>query len=765
MGKRRRGRGRAAAQQSSDDGESSGDESVSGVWELDVEELRGRLAAQPKLTPEPEIEDAKASIADKEPRRAIDAISANGCCQCFTVHMCLAVFGLLTAGLLLTAVGAGTAPHLTPANVFQTYQGVEECVMLLNGDLIPASKWSGDPKELSKFSREKIEARMEKAKELEPEEEPEPEPSGEEEAGAFECQDCGRRFDTQQGVNSHKQFCTGAIEEGDYEAETAAARAFLGDLGLKFGEIADAANIGDVDGVSETAGADRLLDKVHAEVAGLKGAKLGAKLRTVDVALATAASDAQRRDAYVLARVKRLVEPVLLARTYFWKNGEFQRLRCQAYVQGLGKGRSKNKSTRLRSMIKDVSGTPASKSLSNNDALEAALVEAYEAKTPEVAEESKYNPFAAPKIKEVIEKHGVALRGDAGDAAVLEAVAKTATSLLQQTKGGFMATNGSVVYVQTLWLLRLILDGRVVRKDREETGKIFERFKADDEGKREGYTVADGWRSAAGLKPGERVHYSHSAPFDEALHTRGEIVYGGNGTNGRTVVCFIIEGRKYFVLFCGREDYVLVNEVSMDCLAFVAATVVPIVLAETSSRPGDENYDALSSDKLPRIKDILASELGEHYNRGNFRNKWKNMTGFFDGFFALVLLAILHKGGTITEAPGRLSAVAGGVPKQGRRGSEDGPEDGFHFDEGQVRNLILRLKGGGSGMCGGRSGRDGRDSDDDDGGTGPGMSGSGRGRAKRPKYDPFEGLDPWTPWNTNQVLVGVDGPGDGSGAG
>ena len=62
MGKRRRGHGRAAAQQSSDDGESSGDESVSGVWELDVEELRGRLAAQPKLTPEPEIEDAKASI-------------------------------------------------------------------------------------------------------------------------------------------------------------------------------------------------------------------------------------------------------------------------------------------------------------------------------------------------------------------------------------------------------------------------------------------------------------------------------------------------------------------------------------------------------------------------------------------------------------------------------------------------------------------------------------------------------------------------------
>ena len=759
MGKRRRGRGRAAAQQSSDDGESSGDESVSGVWELDVEELRGKLRQQPvEEWPgrDEEIRACEESIADKAPRRASDAISANGCCMCFTVHMCLAVFGLLTAGLLLTAVGAGTAPHLTPANVFQTYQGVEECVMLLNGDLIPASKWSGDPKELSKFSREKIEARMEKAKELEPEEEPEPEPSGEEEAGAFECQDCGRRFDTQQGVNSHKQFCTGAIEEGDYEAETAAARAFLGDLGLKFGEIADAANIGDVDGVSETAGADRLLDKVHAEVAGLKGAKLGAKLRTVDVALATAASDAQRRDAYVLARVKRLVEPVLLARTYFWKNGEFQRLRCQAYVQGLGKGRSKNKSTRLRSMIKDVSGTPASKSLSNNDALEAALVEAYEAKTPEVAEESKYNPFAAPKIKEVIEKHGVALRGDAGDAAVLEAVAKTATSLLQQTKGGFMATNGSVVYVQTLWLLRLILDGRTAK---DGYSKTFEDFKADDEGKREGYFEADGWLSAKGLKPGERAAYNHSKKYDEARDTLGEIVYGGNGTNGRTVVCFIIEGRKYFVLFCGREDYVLVNEVSMDCLAFVAATVVPIVLAETSSRPGDENYDALSSDKLPRIKDILASELGEHYNRGNFRNKWKNMTGFFDGFFALVLLAILHKGGTITEAPGRLSAVAGGVPKQGRRGSEDGPEDGFHFDEGQVRNLILRLRGGGSGMCRGKgsSSGNGGESDNDDGAGPTGTGSSGGGGAKKKKRPRNMGGLMGTDWNPAQWRAGTNG--------
>ena len=141
------------------------------------------------------------------------------------------------------------------------------------------------------------------------------------------------------------------------------------------------------------------------------------------------------------------------------------------------------------------------------------------------------------------------------------------------------------------------------------------------------------------------------------------------------------------------------------------------------------------------------------------------MTGFFDGFFALVLLAILHKGGTITEAPGRLSAVADRVPKQGRQGSEN-REDNWHFDEEQVGNLILHLRSGGSGMCGGRSGRGGRDSDDDDGGAAPTGSGpSGRGRAKRPKYDPFEGLDPWTPWNTNQVLVGVDGPGDGSGAG
>ena len=465
--------------------------------------------------------------------------------------------------------------------------------------------------------------------------------------------------------------------------------------------------------------------------------------------------------------MKRLVEPVLLARTNFYdESGEFQRSKCEAYVRGLQAIDGRRKDKRLRRMIKDVSGTPASGYLKSNDALETALVGAFEDKPPAVVEASTYHPLAAPKIEEVIKDYGEQLRGDAGDDAVLEAVAETATGLLQQTKGGFMATNGSVVYVQTLWLLRLILDGRVVRKDREETGKIFERFKADDEGKREGYTVADGWRSAAGLKPGERVHYSHSAPFDEALHTRGEIVYGGNGTDGWLVVCFIVEGRKYFVLFQGREDFVLVNKVTIECLAFVAKTVVPIVLAETSNRLGDENYDALSSDALPRLKDILASERDEVYNRWGFRGKWKAMTRFFDGFFADVLKAILHKGGTITEAPAALSAAADGVGKQGECGGA-GPEDRWSFDEEQVGNLILRLHGGGSGMCGGRDtgGGYGPDSDDDGAAAPNGSGPSGRGRAKRPKYDPFEGLDPWTPWNVNQVLVGVDGSGDGSGAG
>ena len=112
-----------------------------------------------------------------------------------------------------------------------------------------------------------------------------------------------------------------------------------------------------------------------------------------------------------------------------------------------------------------------------------------------------------------------------------------------------------------------------------------------------------------------------------------------------------------------------------------------------------------------------------------------------------------------------ISAAAGEVGKQGESWGA-GPEDHWHFDEEQVGNLILHLRGGGSGMCGGKGGRGGRDSDDDDGGAAPTGSGpSGRGRAKRPKYDPFEGLDPWTPWNVNQVLVGVDGSGDGSGAG
>ena len=164
-------------------------------------------------------------------------------------------------------------------------------------------------------------------------------------------------------------------------------------------------------------------------------------------------------------------------------------------------------------MIKDVSGTPAPGSLKSNDALETALVGAYEDKPPAVVEESKYDPLAAPEIKKVIAEHGEKLRGRANDDEVLEAVAETATRLLQQTKGGFMATNGSVVYVQTLWLLRLILDGRTVHE--RSTSTIFEDFKADKEGKREGYTDADGWFSAARLKPEERVSYNQSAPYDE----------------------------------------------------------------------------------------------------------------------------------------------------------------------------------------------------------------------------------------------------------
>ena len=403
-------------------------------------------------------------------------------------------------------------------------------------------------------------------------------------------------------------------------------------------------------------------------------------------------------------------------------------------------------------MIKDVSGSSASAKSQN--ALEAALVEAYEAKTPEDMEASTYDPLAAPEISKVIEDYGEQLRGGAGDAEVLEAVAKTATSLLQQTKGGFMATNGSVVYVCTAWLLRLILEGRPCGYH----DAIFEAFKADDEGKREGYFDADAWLSAAGLKPSERVPYNHSEKCDEARHTRGEVVWGGNGTNGRTIVCFIVQGRKYFVLFEGSEDYVLVNEVTMECLAFVAETVVPIVLAETSSRRGDANYGALSSDELPRIRDILASEQDEHENRRGFRVKWKAMTGFFDGFFALVLKAILHKGGTITEAPGRLSAKAGGVGKQGECGGA-GPEDHWHFDEGQVRNLILRLRGGGSGMCRGKgsSSGNGGESDNDDGAGPTGTGSSGGGGAKKKKRPRNMGGLMGTDWNPAQWRAGTNG--------
>ena len=129
--------------------------------------------------------------------------------------------------------------------------------------------------------------------------------------------------------------------------------------------------------------------------------------------------------------------------------------------------------------------------------------------------------------------------------------------------------------------MRLILDGRPIGRGR---GKIFEDFKADDEGKRAGYFEADEWLSAVNLDEAKRVPYNHSEKFDEARHTRGEVVWGGNGTEGRSIVCFIVEGRKYFVLFCGREDYVLVNKVTMSCLAYFASLALPIVLAETSER-------------------------------------------------------------------------------------------------------------------------------------------------------------------------------------
>ncbi len=744
-----------------DGGESSGDESACGVWELDVEQLRGKLREQPVEEwrgRNEEIHACEESIRKKEDLEASAAISANGCCQCFTVHMYLAVFVVWTAGLLLTAVGAaGTAPRLTPSNVFQKYQGVEECVMLRNGDLIPVSKWSGDPKELCDFSCEKMEARMEKAKELEPEPE-EPEPSGEEE-GEFKCEECGRCFDKEKGLNMHiTKMHAGGVENDDvdYEAETAAARAFLdgSDLGLL--EIVDAADVAGINGLTFHSPADRLLEKVHDEVEGLKGAELRAKLRTVDVALATAASDAQRRDAYVLARVKRVVEPVLLARTNFYdESGVFRRPLCEAYVRGLRKRQERDRADRLRKMIKGLGGDTCSGL--RLAAIEAALVDAYEAKTPEVVEASTYNPLAAPKIEEVIAKHGEKLRGRANDDAVLEAVAETATRLLQQTKGGFMATNGSVVYVHTLWLLRLIVDGRTVSP--HNGTKIFEDFKADDEGKRDGYFEADGWWSAVGLEEAERAPYNHSAPFDEAHHTLGEVVWGGNGTEGRVIVCFIIEGRKFFVLFQGREDFVLVNKVTMDCLAYFASLALPILLAEAAdSRERAAGF--LDSDKLPRLKDILASKRDEVNNRGNFRHKWNAMTGFMDGFYARVLRAIAEKGGTITEAPGRLSRAADdGVPKQGPRGSADGPEDHWHFDEGQVGNLILRLRGGGSGMCSGgrRGGRGRRDSDDDDGVGPTGTGSSGGGGAKKKKRPRNMGGLMGTDWSPRQWRAGTNG--------
>ena len=223
MGKRRRGRGRAAAQQSSD-GESSDAESVSGVWELDEAELRGRLAAQPKKQwprRDEEIRACEESIRKKEPLKASAAISANGCCQCFSVHHCLIIFGLLTAGLLLTAVGAGTAPRLTVADVCQKYQGYEECVVLLNGNLVPVSKWSGDPDQLCEFSREKMEARAAKENpEPEAKSGPEQESSGEE-GGEFVCQKgCGRSFTTRRGRSTHElRYCRAGNEDDESESD------------------------------------------------------------------------------------------------------------------------------------------------------------------------------------------------------------------------------------------------------------------------------------------------------------------------------------------------------------------------------------------------------------------------------------------------------------------------------------------------------------------------------------------------------------------
>ena len=83
------------------------------------------------------------------------------------------------------------------------------------------------------------------------------------------------------------------------------------------------------------------------------------------------------------------------------------------------------------------------------------------------------------------------------------------------------------------------------------TESPLEDFKADDEGKREGYFEADGWLSASPGNGLRRVSYDQSAPYDAARDTLGEIVWGGNGTSGISIVCFIIEERKYFVLFEG----------------------------------------------------------------------------------------------------------------------------------------------------------------------------------------------------------------------
>jgi len=147
---------------------------------------------------------------------------------------------------------------------------------------------------------------------------------------------------------------------------------------------------------------------------------------------------------------------------------------------------------------------------------------------------------------------------------------------------------------------------------------------------------------------------------------------------------------------------VLVNEITTDCIAYVASLALPILLAETSIRRGDAEFGALSSDKLPRITDILAAVTDEQLNRGVFRGKWKTMTAFFDPFLADVFRAIAEAGGTITEAPARLDAVSMGVRKQGPRGSPDGPKDHWSFDKKQVEDLVERLRrrrGGHFGKC------------------------------------------------------------------